>query len=121
MSHDTVTALYAANGQAEAPLTVPQIAAGTARLLGSDWSARVRRYGTESELTGPDDLSFLFAVDEDDLLCVWYGDGVTDLPEEPEFPEGADEFSAGFCMEAAYPGDYSELAAKAIRVATGRP
>ncbi|MET8696854.1 hypothetical protein ABZV65_30440 [Streptomyces bauhiniae] len=105
---------------AEPPLTVPQIATDTARLLGSGWSARSYRYGTESELTGPDGLSFLFAVDKDDLLCVWYGHNVADLPEEPEFPEGADAFSTGFCMDSVYDGDYAELAEKAIRAVTGR-
>ncbi|MFE3519684.1 hypothetical protein [Streptomyces sp. NPDC059166] len=108
----------------EYPFSISDIAHATAALLGPTWAADAGHWGICGYLWGPYTAPFTLLVDVEGDLCLTYDRAAADeWPDDPQLPDGAQEFSAGLflpdlCVVDGLDHIAQHLAA-AVRAVTG--
>ncbi|UZI33961.1 hypothetical protein [Streptomyces sp. VB1] len=112
---------------AERPFIVSAFTSAVAELLGDDWAARPRHWGTVATLAGPYPEHFTVKVDYEGDLCLEFDRPGDSWPQDPVLPEGFvaydGEPSDGVFLDMASLSDNPDLLAEqyaaAVRALTG--
>ncbi|MEU3433082.1 hypothetical protein [Streptomyces sp. NPDC006863] len=112
---------------AEHPFTVSAFASAVSELLGDDWTAESRHWGTVATLAGPYPERITVKVDYEGDLCLEFFRRGDDWPQDPVLPAGFVSYdgepSDGIFLNGAWLSDSRDFLAKqyaaAVRALTG--